>query len=268
MFDFASEPTIRLTIFAAVLAVMGLWELAAPKRTLVANKPLRWFTNLAIVVIDSAMLRLLFPVLAVGVAMWAHTNGWGLLALTDWPAWLELMLAVVVLDLAIYIQHVAGHKIPILWTVHRMHHADRDIDVSTALRFHPIEIALSMLWKMAVILALGPSALAVFVFEVILNALAMFNHANVAMPRALDAALRLVIVTPDMHRVHHSVRRAETDSNYGFNLSIWDRAFRTYRPQPEGGHQAMSIGLPAYRDERPGNLLWCLKLPFAGRGKT
>ncbi len=260
MIDPALESSLRLGVFAGVLAVMGLWELAMPRRDLVAPKARRWLTNFAIVFIDTALLRIAFPILAVGVAAWTTTADWGLFNRLDWPLWIEVVLCIALLDLAIYAQHVASHKIPILWRVHQVHHADRDFDVSTAVRFHPIEILLSMLWKFLVILALGPTPLAVFLFEVLLNATAMFNHANVRLPRALDAVLRLVLVTPDMHRVHHSVEQDETDSNYGFNLSIWDRIFKTYIPQPAAGHEAMEIGLQEYRDMAPTRLGWSLML--------
>ncbi len=258
--DPSTESSLRLGIFVGVLAVMGLWELVMPRRDLVAPKARRWFTNFAIVLIDTALLRIAFPILAVGLAAWTTKAGWGLFNWLDWPVWIEVILCVALLDLAIYAQHVASHKVPILWRVHQVHHADRDFDVSTAVRFHPVEILLSMLWKFVVILALGPASLSVFLFEVLLNATAMFNHANVRLPLALDAVLRLVLVTPDMHRVHHSVEHNETDSNYGFNLSIWDRMFKTYIPQPSAGHEAMEIGLKEYRDMAPTRLGWSLML--------
>ena len=256
------EATIRLACFAGVLLVMALWEIAAPRRALLMDKPRRWFTNLAIVVADSLALRLLFPFLAVAMAQIATDRGWGLFALTDLPFWLEVVLAVVLLDLAIYGQHVASHKIPILWRVHQMHHADRDFDVTTALRFHPIEIVLSMAYKFAVIIALGPPALGVLIFEVLLNGTAMFNHSNVRIPKPLDRLIRSVVVTPDMHRVHHSVIRREHDTNYGFSLSVWDRLFGTYTDQPKGGHEGMKIGLETYQTDDPTKLGWCLALPF------
>ena len=256
------EATIRLAAFGGVLLVMALWEIAAPRRALLMDKPRRWFTNLAIVVADSLALRLLFPFLAVTMAQIAGDRGWGLFALVELPFWLELVLAVVLLDLAIYGQHVASHKIPILWRVHQMHHADRDFDVTTALRFHPIEIALSMVYKFAVIIVLGAPALGVLIFEVLLNGTAMFNHSNVRMPKPLDRLIRSVVVTPDMHRVHHSVIQREHDTNYGFNLSVWDRLFGTYTSQPRDGHEGMKIGLPPYQTDDPTKLGWCLALPF------
>ena len=259
------EATIRLACFAGVLLVMAVWEIAAPRRALLMDKPRRWFTNLAIVVADSLALRLLFPFLAVAMAQIAADRGWGLFALTDLPFWLEVALAVVLLDLAIYGQHVASHKIPILWRVHQMHHADRDFDVTTALRFHPIEIVLSMLYKFAVIIVLGPPALGVLIFEVLLNGTAMFNHSNVRIPKPLDRLIRSVVVTPDMHRVHHSVIRREHHTNYGFSLSVWDRLFGTYTDQPKGGHEGMTIGLEPYQTDDPTRLGWCLALPFFRR---
>lgn len=264
-----NESVLRLSVFLAVFAVMAVAEALLPKRELVTPKGPRWLTNLGIVVIGSFVIRLMaalaVPLAAVAVAAVAERNGWGLLNQVAWPAWIEVLVAVVVLDFAIWFQHLASHKVPLLWRLHQMHHADRDIDVTTAIRFHPIEIGLSMLWKIVCVLALGASPEAVLLFEIILNGLAMFNHANVALPARLDAALRLLVVTPDMHRVHHSIYGAEHDSNYGFNLSIWDRMFRTYTPQPRDGHRGMSIGLPEYQHEGPGRLWWSLALPFRRR---
>jgi len=265
MTEIPYEALIRFGFFGGILAVMGLWEMLAPKRPLVEPRTRRWFTNLALVVIDSLILRIFFPILALGFAFWLNHKGWGLFAWLSLPAWIEIVAAVILLDLAIYVQHVAAHKISILWIFHRVHHADRDIDVTTGLRFHPVEIVLSMLYKMAVIALLGPAGLAVFIFEVGLNGLAMFNHSNVRLPAPADRIVRALVVTPDMHRVHHSVIKRETDSNYGFNLSVWDRLFGTYIDQPRAGHDKMTIGLPAYRDSNPSRLLWCLKLPFTRR---
>lgn len=263
------EVWLRLGVFAAVLLVLAFAERWRPRRTRREPVSRRWATNLAIVAIDSVVVRamasLAVPLAAVATAHYAQGNGWGLLNWVALPAWLEFAVALLVLDFAIWLQHWASHKIPLLWRLHQVHHADRDIDVTTAIRFHPIEIGLSMLWKIAWVLALGPSALAVIVFEITLNAGAMFSHANLRLPAALDRLLRLLIVTPDMHRVHHSVARHEHDSNYGFNLSIWDRLFRTYTAQPEKGHENMIIGLKPYQDEAPSRLLWSLALPFKRR---
>ena len=261
-----SETALRFGVFAAVFVAMALLELLAPKRRLSAAKSQRWMTNLAIVVVDSLIVRLMamlaVPLAALAAAFWAESQGIGLFNWLDWPLWVEILVAVVVLDFAIWLQHLAAHKIPILWRLHQMHHADVDIDVTTAIRFHPIEIALSMIWKILWVIPLGAAALAVLLFEVILNGCAMFNHANVALPGWLDRALRLVIVTPDMHRVHHSVEQREHDSNYGFNLSIWDRLFATYTAQPAAGHEGMTIGLKPYQSAGPTQVGWSLMLPF------
>ncbi|MEQ1652489.1 MAG: sterol desaturase family protein, partial [Hyphomicrobium sp.] len=192
----------------------------------------------------------------------AGTHGIGVLNWIAWPSWLETLIAVVVLDFAIWVQHVTTHKVPVLWRLHQVHHADVDIDVTTAIRFHPIEIGLSILWKIVCVLALGASVWAVLLFEILLNACAMFSHANIRLPAALDGVLRVFVVTPDMHRVHHSVLRHEHNSNYGFNLSVWDRLFSTYRAQPEKGHDAMTIGLTPYQSDEPTRLGWSLSLPF------
>lgn len=261
-----SEPVFRLTAFISILAALALFELLAPRRRLSASKWRRWLTNMSIVAVGSLLVRLMsalaVPLVAVAAAIFAEQNGLGLLNLVAWPAWLEIVIALLVLDLAIWFQHLVSHKVPILWRLHRMHHADVDFDVSTALRFHPIEIGLSMLWKIVCVLSLGASPLAVILFEVILNGCAMFNHANLKLPLAVDRFLRLFLVTPDMHRVHHSVLHREHDSNYGFNLSIWDRIFDTYVPQPRDGHEHMRIGLPEYQSDDPTRLWWSLYLPW------
>lgn len=260
------DDLLRFAVFAGVFLVMAAVEFFWPKRKLIASKGRRWLTNIGISVTAGVLIRLMataiVPIAAVTAAFYAEDHEIGLLNHAPWPAWVKVAVSLVLLDLAIWAQHLASHKIPVLWRLHKVHHADRDIDVTTAVRFHPIEIGLSMLWKIVVVLVLGAPPLAVFLFEVILNACAMFNHANVALPGWADAILRLVVVTPDMHRVHHSVRRREHDSNYGFNLSLWDRLFRTYTAQPEGGHQGMTIGLNTYQTEEPSKLGWSLVLPF------
>jgi sterol desaturase/sphingolipid hydroxylase (fatty acid hydroxylase superfamily) len=261
-----NDTAVRLGVFAGIFLLMALVELALPKRTLIVSKGRRWLTNVGISVVASVLLRLMaalaVPVAAVAAAFYAQENGIGLLNNVAWSEWVKIVLALVALDLTIWAQHLASHKIPILWRLHKVHHADRDIDVTTAVRFHPVEIALSMLWKIVVVVPLGASPLAVFLFEVILNGCAMFNHANIDLPGWLDRAIRIFVVTPDMHRVHHSVQRREHDSNYGFNLSVWDRLFRTYTAQPEGGHQGMIIGLTPYQSEEPTRFGWSLWLPF------
>ncbi len=256
------EAVIRLGVFGGVFLALAAWELASPRRKLAASRPRRWFTNWAITILDSIIVRLLFPAAAVGAAWDAAENGWGVLNFYGWPFWLETILAVLLLDLLIYAQHVVSHKIPVLWRIHRVHHSDRDVDVTTAIRFHPIEIALSMLLKIGVVYLMGASATAVILFEILLNGCAMFNHANIKIRRSVDRILRLVVVTPDMHRIHHSVRRQETDANYGFNLPWWDRLFGTYVDQPADGHKKMSIGLNDLQDERPTRLGWSLWFPF------
>jgi len=259
------ESLIRLTAFFAVLVVMAFWEVAAPRRRREIPRLLRWTNNFAVVVLDALVVRLTFPVLAVGFALEASARGWGLFNVVMAPSWVALVVSVMVLDLAIYLQHVMFHAVPALWRLHRMHHADLEFDVSTGIRFHPIEIVLSMALKLAVVAALGPPAVAVLVFEVLLNATAMFNHSNIRIPTALDRVLRLVVVTPDMHRVHHSVHVEETNSNFGFNVPWWDRLLGTYRAQPRDGHEGMTIGLAQFRTRRE---LWVDRLlvqPFKGR---
>jgi sterol desaturase/sphingolipid hydroxylase (fatty acid hydroxylase superfamily) len=260
------EATIRLGIFAFVFVAMFTWELLAPRRTLSVSKSLRWVNNLGLLVLNSIVLRLLFPAAAVGLAISTADLGWGLFNLLDLPFWFEVTAAVLVLDLAIYLQHALMHRVPLLWRLHRVHHADLDIDLTTGSRFHTIEIIVSMLIKWGVILLLGPALLAVLVFEVLLNGMAIFNHANVSLPPAVDRVVRYLLVTPDMHRVHHSTVKRETDSNYGFNLSIWDRVFRTYIDQPEMGHDKMTIGITEFRDvKQVDQLPGMLALPFIGK---
>lgn len=259
-----NESLIRLGIFAGLFALFAGIEALAPRRKRVQPRSTRWVTNWALSVLNTITLRVLavgLPLLAVGAAIDAQTNGIGLLNIVGLPVWIEVILAVLMFDFAIWAQHLVTHKIPFLWRFHRVHHADRDIDVSTAIRFHPLEIAFSMLLKVGLVYALGPSALAIILFEIILNGTAMFNHANMRLPLTLDRWVRLILVTPDMHRIHHSVHRHEHDSNYGFSLSIWDRAFGTYIDQPEEGHDGMDIGL-RWQDHSPAKIGWSLKLPF------
>lgn len=260
-----NEPVLRLSIFFGVFAAMALWELASPRRPLTTSKANRWFTNLGIVALDTVLARLIFQVAAVGVALIAAEKGWGLFNGLDWPVWLEVLLTVVLLDFAIYIQHVLFHAIPVLWRLHMVHHADLDYDVTTGARFHPIEILLSVGIKMGVVILLGAPAAGVVAFEVILNATAMFNHSNVKIPTGLDSVLRLFVVTPDMHRVHHSEIPNETNSNYGFNLPWWDRLMGTYMAQPSQGHDGMTIGLKQFRDPKKLGLMGVLALPFTGK---
>jgi sterol desaturase/sphingolipid hydroxylase (fatty acid hydroxylase superfamily) len=261
----AHEPALRVAAFAAILAAMALWEVLAPRRARTFSRRQRWPANLGIVVLNTLVVRVLFPAAAVGMALSAEAQGWGLLNRYAVPAWLALAAGIILLDLAIYLQHVMFHAVPALWRLHRMHHADVDVDVTTGARFHPIEIVLSMLIKFAAIAALGVPAAAVVLFELLLNATSMFNHANVRIAPALEPALRWLLVTPDMHRVHHSVERDETNSNFGFNLSIWDRLFGTYRTQPRAGHEAMTTGIPELRGAAEcQTLAGMLAMPFQG----
>lgn len=262
------EAYIRLLAFAGLLVLFAVSEWLKPRRKLTVSKANRWFTNLAIVVLDSLLVRLLFPAAAVGFAFWAQARGVGVFNMVDAPFWLAMTASFLVLDFAIWLSHVLSHRIPLFWWFHRMHHSDRDIDVSTAIRFHPIEIIASMGWKVGWVIALGAPAAAVIIFETVLNGTAMFNHSNTRLSDRLDRLLRLIVVTPDMHRVHHSTRRNETDSNYGFNLPWWDRLFGTYVPQPALGHEEMQIGLPQWQDERPTRLLWALSVPFLENDDT
>lgn len=258
----ANEPAIRLGAFVGVFSLVALWETLSPRRRRVLPRLLRWSNNIAIVVVNSLLLRIVFPAAAVGFAWFAAERGIGLFNLTELPPLLEGLLAFLVLDLAIWAQHLALHKVPLLWRLHRMHHADLDFDVTTGARFHPIEILLSMAIKFAVVVALGAPPLAVLLFEVALNATSMFNHANASLPAPLERLVRLVVVTPDMHRVHHSIIRRETDSNFGFNFPWWDRLFGTYRAQPEAGHDGMTIGIESFRDKAETRLDRLLTQPF------
>jgi sterol desaturase/sphingolipid hydroxylase (fatty acid hydroxylase superfamily) len=251
-------------IFLGLFALFAGLEALLPRRARSLARARRWATNLAITVLNATLLRglaVLLPLLAIGAALDAGARGAGLFNQVGWPGWVEFLLAVLILDLAIWTQHLITHKVPLFWRFHRMHHADRDMDVTTGFRFHPVEILASMGLKIGLVYLLGPSALAVLVFEILLSGTSLFNHANLALPQGLDRLVRLVLVTPDMHRVHHSVRREEHDSNYGFCLSVWDRIFRTHVPEPKAGHRDMTVGLE-WQDERPARLGWSLGLPF------
>ncbi|MEE9347756.1 MAG: sterol desaturase family protein [Robiginitomaculum sp.] len=264
-FIIENEGGLRLGIFGAVMALMMGLEAMFARKKRTQGRGHRWLTNLLIIVVDSLTVRLIFPIVAAGAALWAQAKGFGLLNVTNFPLWLDITISVIILDMMIYWQHVASHKIPMLWALHQMHHVDRDIDATTGIRFHPIEIIASMLYKMLCIIILGAPMAAVIIFEITLNASAVFNHANMRLPLKLDAVIRKFLVTPDMHRVHHSVIPAETNSNYGFALSIWDRLFGSYIDQPREGHDSMIIGLPHHQHDGPSSLIWSLILPF-GRG--
>jgi sterol desaturase/sphingolipid hydroxylase (fatty acid hydroxylase superfamily) len=259
------EAPIRMGFFFGMLALMAMWESLAPRRRLTTSKPTRWIANLGIVFVDTATVRLIVPITAVSMALLAQERGWGLLNNLDLPDWLALVAGVLALDFVIFLQHVMFHAVPAFWRLHMMHHSDMDFDVTTGVRFHPIEIVLSMGIKLAAIVVLGPSTLAVLVFEVALNATSLFNHGNVRLPTGLDRVLRLFVVTPEMHRVHHSNIARETNSNFGFNFPWWDRLFGTYRAQPDKGHEGMTIGLDQFRDPGKLNLFGLLVQPFVGK---
>jgi sterol desaturase/sphingolipid hydroxylase (fatty acid hydroxylase superfamily) len=258
----AHESAIRLGAFAGIFAAMALWELLAPRRSQVIGRLRRWPGNIAIVVLDMLLIRLVLPTAAVGVALFAQSHGWGVFHTLQVPTWLGVIASLILLDLAVYLQHVLFHAVPVLWRLHRMHHADLEFDVTTGARFHPLEILLSMAIKLGVVTALGAPAVAVLIFEVLLNATSMFNHGNVNLPRRFDRVLRWLFVTPDMHRVHHSVVPRETNSNFGFNLPWWDRLCGTYRDQPVAGHAGMTIGIEQFRDPRELRLDRMLLQPF------
>ncbi len=259
----AHEPFIRLAAFLGVFTAVAIWESLSPRRKLDTSKTLRWISNISITLIGTAVVRGLFPVLAVTFA--ANGSTMGLLHQVPLPFFIKVVVGVLAFDLIIYGQHVMFHSIPLLWRLHMMHHADLDMDVTTGLRFHPVEIVLSMGIKLAAILLVGPPVLAVILFEILLNATSMFNHGNIRMPAGLDRLLRLFVVTPDMHRVHHSVVILETNSNFGFNLPWWDRLFGTYRAQPAAGHDDMVLGLSQFRNPQRLTLPWLLALPFIGK---
>jgi len=259
-----NEPVMRLSFFIGIFAVMAVWEVLAPRRKLQYGRLRRWPSNLGIVVLNTLLLRLLFPAAAVGVALLADRGGWGLFHYYDLPFWVAAPAAIILLDLVIYLQHVLFHAAPLLWRLHRMHHTDLDYDLTTGARFHPVEIILSMLIKLAFVAALGAPPAAVVIFEILLNATAMFNHSNIRLPRPADRLLRWIVVTPDMHRVHHSVIIDETNSNFGFNLPWWDRLFGTYRDQPRAGHEGMTIGLNMFRDPADLHLQRMLIQPLIG----
>jgi len=265
-FLLANEKEVRMSFFFGMLLLIGLWEVYAPKRALTVSKTVRWLNNLGLVFFNTFMLRFVLPTAAVGVASFATQQGWGLFNYYEVSFWLAVILSVIIMDFVIYIQHVMVHSIPVLWRLHRVHHADLDYDVTTGSRFHTLEIFLSMFIKFATILLLGPSVVAVIIFEVILNATAMFNHGNIGLPKKIDKYLRFFLVTPDMHRVHHSTEDDEANSNFGFSLTWWDRLFGTYRDQPRAGHTNMTIGIHKYRD--PKQVAWLpgmLALPFVGK---
>ena len=262
----ANETTIRMIFFFGIFAIMTVWELKRPRRRLIVSKLTRWANNIGLVFLNSIILRLIFPAAAVGVAAFVSENQWGLFHYYDLPFFLVVLLTIIAMDFIVYLQHVLVHSVPALWRLHRVHHADRDYDLTTGSRFHPLEIIVSMLIKFATIVVLGAPVVAVVIFEIILNGMAMFNHGNIKLPDSVDKILRLFVVTPDMHRVHHSVEDDETNSNFGFNLSLWDRAFGTYREQPRAGQEGMTIGIHHFKENK--DVAWIsgmLILPFKGK---
>ena len=260
-----NEASIRAASFFGIFIVVALWEVVGPRRKLSVSKGLRWINNLGIVFFNTLLLRFLAPLMAVGLAIMAEEENWGLLNNIAINSYVKLFLAVLILDLIIYLQHVMFHTVPWLWRLHRMHHTDLDFDVTTGSRFHPIEIILSMIIKMLIVAALGAPPVAVIIFEVILNATAMFNHGNIRIHINADRILRLLVVTPDMHRVHHSVKPDETNSNYGFNFPWWNRLLGTYKAQPEDNHLKMTIGLNQFKESRYLRFHWLLIQPFVGK---
>jgi sterol desaturase/sphingolipid hydroxylase (fatty acid hydroxylase superfamily) len=260
-----NELLIRLGFFFGILILMFLWELIAPRRPLTTSKIIRWFSNLGLVLIDSIVVRLVFPTALAGIAFLAQQRGWGLFNQFELPDLLKIIFSVLILDFVIYLQHIMFHSVPLFWRLHMVHHTDMDIDVTTGVRFHPIEIILSMGIKMIVVILIGAPAVAVLIFEIILNGTSMFNHGNVRYSQNIDSILRLLVVTPEMHRVHHSTIRWETNSNLGFNFPWWDRLFGTYRDQPAKGHLEMTIGLDQYKEPQKLTFLWLLVLPLIGK---
>ena len=259
------EPVIRFGFFFGILVIMFFWERIAPRRPLAASKIGRWSSNLGLVLIDSIVVRLVSPTALAGVALLAQQRGWGLFNSFELSPLLSIIFSVLILDFAIYLQHAMFHSIPLFWRLHMVHHSDMDIDVTTGVRFHPIEILISMGIKMVVVLLIGAPPASVLIFEILLNGTSMFNHGNVRYPQQIDSFLRLIVVTPEMHRVHHSTIRWETNSNFGFSFPWWDRLFGTYRPQPAKGHLEMTIGLDQYKEPQKLTFLWLIALPFIGR---
>ena len=260
-----NESFIRLSAFLGFFFLLTIIEVFSPRRDLLKLRRFRWLNNFGLVVVSSFLVRFLFPTAAIGVAIAVDANQWGMLHYFDLPQWLMIVLGFIILDFFIYTQHVMFHSLPLLWRMHRVHHSDLDCDVTTGLRFHPFEIVVSMLIKFVTIIAVGPPVVAVILFEVVLNAASMFTHSNIKLPGAVDHILRFLIVTPDMHRVHHSMKENETNSNFGFFISGWDRIFGTYRKEPELGHEKMQIGLRQFSEAKWQNFRWLILLPFVGK---
>ncbi len=257
-----NEVIWRLGVFLALLLAVALWETFRPRRAWHLSRGLRWVNHMTLSVVNTLVVRFVIPITVAAFALTLESRGIGILNWLNFPGWLAIVVGVLLLDLAIYAQHYFFHKIDFFWRFHRMHHTDLDFDVTTGVRFHPIEIVISMVIKFGVVLIIGPPAIAVVLFEILLNATSMFNHGNIQIPRAIDRVLRTTLVTPDMHRVHHSIIRTETDSNFGFNLSWWDRIFGTYQAQPKAGHLDMTIGLPIFRNKVENRLDRLISQPF------
>ncbi len=264
-----NEAGLRVFFFVAILAIMAIWEMLSPRRDRRIGRPVRWVRNLSLVFLNSFLARVVVPFTAVGAALYAGQHQIGLWHILHLPYIISVILSLLMLDLLIYLQHVIFHHVPLLWRLHKIHHIDQEIDVTTGLRFHPLEIILSVLIKSTAVILLGVPVMAVVIFEILLNATAMFNHGNVKLPATIDRILRWIIVTPDMHRVHHSVIMSETNSNFGFNLPWWDRIFRTYQARPAAGHDGMKIGLQDYQDVEKTGLWSLIIIPFIwGSDKT
>ena len=257
-----SQEQLRIFFFLGVFAFLSLLEFFLPRRELEESKKKRWFSNLSLIFIGNICVKLFLPITVIEFSLWVQSHDLGFLNFLAVPQFFTFVLGLLFLDLAIYVQHVIFHKVNFLWKIHRVHHVDKDIDVTTGLRFHPLEIILSLFIKISVVFLLGISPFTIFVFEIILNTTSMFNHSNLSLPLYLDKILRFFVVTPDMHRVHHSVYLKETDSNFGFNLPWWDYLFNTYVSQPKDGHRKMKIGMKHFRSKKYISLLVLLLLPF------
>jgi sterol desaturase/sphingolipid hydroxylase (fatty acid hydroxylase superfamily) len=264
-----TEGAIRFAAFFTIFGSMAALELWSPRLERAefhgALKSKRWLTNISILVVSSLMVRIAFPAAAVGVAIWASKTGFGLFNVIALPPIWAGLACFIILDFAVWLEHLMSHKWQWLWRIHRVHHSDTGFDVTTALRFHPLEIMVSMLWKGAVVALLGAPVLAVLIFEIVLNGASMFNHANIKLPLKFDRWVRHAFVTPDMHRIHHSQDQTETNSNYGFNFSIWDRLFHTYSAEPRTGMEKLAIGLKEYKSATTSTFAWALKLPFKAK---
>lgn len=262
---FEYESYIRLGSFLAIFALLTIWEISSPKRKLLQLRYFRWFCNIGLITISSILVRFIIPTAAVGIALHVEQEQLGFLNLYELPFIVKFILAFVLMDLAIYFQHVMFHALPLFWRFHRVHHSDLDCDITTGLRFHPFEMIISIIFKFLIITSIGAPVLAVVFFEIILNAASMFTHSNIKIPSVIESMVRWFIVTPDMHRIHHSIKENETNSNFGFFISIWDRLLGTYIHEPAQGHVNMQIGLRKFREPKWQNLRWLIYLPFVDK---